>query len=160
MAKRQIWIIRNDNNFGVKTMSKSKEIFFGLVRKKGIDPLANMYGIGEPEYELYLVNDSNNPITVKKQSFGGFKTFDDTVAMFEPQDDDVEIIIEPHNYILHSELYEDSFYGAGQYRTIIETEGGTKMLEFYTSGGVGFLGSLIPCLKKYGQVIRPTIKEI
>ena len=138
----------------------SKEIFYGLVRKKGIDPLANMYGVGEPEYELYLVNDSNSPITVKKQSFGGFKTYDDTVATFTPQDDEVEITIEPHNYVLYSELYEDSFDGAGQYRAIIETEGSIKMLEFYTSRGVGFLGALIPCLNKYGRVIYPTVKEI
>jgi hypothetical protein len=138
----------------------NKKIYFGLVKKNGIDPLSNIYGFGEPEYELYLINDSDRPFTVKKTSSGGFKTFDDTVEMFAPQENDVDISIEPHNYILYGELYADSFDGAGQYEAIIEIDGSIKILEFTTSRGIGFLGSLIPCLNKYGRLIHPHIKDI
>jgi hypothetical protein len=138
----------------------NKIIFFGLVRKKGIDPLANAYGFGAPEYELYLVNNSDNPITVKNKSFGGFKTFDDEVATLRPQEDEVEILIEPHGYVLYDELYEENFDGAGQCQAVVEIEGSLKNLEIYFSRGVGFLGSLIPCVNKLGRVIHPRITEV
>jgi hypothetical protein len=138
----------------------SKEIFFGLVRKERIDPLANMYGLGVPELELYLVNDSDSPITVKKKTFGGFQTFDDVCAMFTPQDEETDIIIEPHDYILYDELYEYS-EGAGQYQAIVETEGNLKMLDLYSSRlEAGFMGSLIPCVNKRGRVVHPIIRGI
>ena len=136
-----------------------KKIFFGLVRKRGVSSSANMYNFGELEYELYLVNDSNNPITIKRKTYGGFKTYDDEVAMFSPQDNETDITIEPHSYVLYSELYEDSFDGAGQYQDFVEIEGSKKNLELYFSRGVGFLGSLIPCLNKYGRVIHPVISD-
>ena len=135
-----------------------KKIFFGLRRKSGI--ISSPDNFSEPEYELYLVNDSDSPIIVKRKAFGGFTTYDDTVAMVTPQDIEVDITIEPHGYVLYKELYEDSFDGAGQYQAFVEIEGSLKMLEFYTSRGVGFMGSLIPCLKKLGRVIHPRISDV
>jgi hypothetical protein len=139
------------------------KVFFGLVKKSGINPLENMYNVGgEPEYELYLVNDTDYPVALKKKSSGGFKTYDNDITVMEtPQDNDVDITIEPHGYILYNELYADSFDGARQIEAIIEIEDNTKRLMFYTSRGVGFLGTLLPCLdNKYGRVINPIIKDI
>ena len=136
-----------------------KKIFFGLVKKQGVDPMANIYG-NEPDYQLYLINDTDSPVTLKRQGFAGYKTFDDTVAMLAPQDNEVETVIEPHAYILYRELYADSFDGAGEYEAVIETEGNIKTLILYTSRGVGFLGTLIPVVGKYGRVLHPHIKEV
>jgi len=133
----------------------NKKIFFGLVRKSG----ANVHGFSEPELELYLINDSDNPVTVKNKSFGGFVTYDDTVAMFSPQNEEADIIIEPHGYILYTEVYEYSD-GVGQYQASVEIEGSLKMLEIYSSSlGSGFMGSLLPCVNKRGRVIYPRITE-
>ena len=139
-------------------MNMDKKIFFGLLRKSGI--ISSLDNFSEPEYQLYLVNDTDNPIIVKRKSFGGFKTYDDTVAMSTPQDDETDITIEPHSYALCREFYEDSFDGAGQYQAFVEIEGNLKMLEFYTSRDVGFMGSLIPCLKKLGRIIHPRISDV
>jgi len=139
-------------------MNKDKKIFFGLVRKRGI--ISTPDNFSEPEHELFLVNDSDNPITLKRMAYGGFKTYEDTVAMSTPQDDEVDIIIEPHSYVLYTELFEHSFEGgADQYQAIVEIEGNVKKLEFYTSRGAGFMGSLIPCLNRLGRVIHPQISD-
>jgi len=136
-----------------------KKIFFGLLRKRGI--ISSPDNFSEPEYELYLVNDTDNPITLKRTSYGGFETYDDdAIAMSTPQDDEVDIIIEPHSYVLYTELFEYSFEGgAEQYQAIVEIEGNVKKLEFYTSRGAGFMGSLIPCLNRLGRVIHPIITD-
>ena len=126
--------------------------------KSGI--ISSPDNFSEPEYELYLVNDSDNPITIKRAAYGGFKTHEGVIAMSTPQDNEVDITVEPHNYVLCREFYENSFDGAGQYQALVEIEGSLKMLEFYTSRDVGFMGSLIPCLKKLGRVIHPRISDV
>ena len=131
------------------------KIFFGLVRI----PRKSIYD--ELEYELYLINDSDRPVTITRKAFGGFKTCDDdVVAMSKPQDNDVNITVEPHSHVFYCAMSEGSFDGAGQCRAYAEIEGSSKMLEFYTSSGAGFMGSLIPCLNKYGRVIHPQVRDI
>ena len=139
----------------------SKELFFGLVRKNGADTRANMLTLAnEPEYTLYFINDSDHPVVIKRISFGGFQTYDDEVVMIPPKDIETDMTVEPHGYALYDELYADCMEGAGQYRAYVEVEGCMKMLEFYNSAFSGFFGSLIPCLNKYGRVIRPQIFDV
>jgi hypothetical protein len=128
-----------------------KKIFFGLVKKSGVDP---------PEYELYIINDTDNPVTIRRKASGGFITLDDIVSMFKPKDKIVNITIQPHDYVLFDSLCTDDFEGAGQYQVYVKIEGKTKKLVFFFGRNAGFLGSLIPIVHKYGRVIHPLISDI
>ena len=142
----------------------SKEIFFGLTRKSGIHPLDSMYGASEPEYSLYLINNSSTHITLINKASGGFKTYDsDIVVTGNSQDEAVSIVIEPQGYILYTELYEDTFNGnAGitQYDACIEVDGKAKVFTVIFNRGAGLLVTMLPCVGKYGRVVRPQISDV
>lgn len=142
----------------------SNKVFFGLVRKKNTNPYGSMYSFGsEPEYELYLINDSDHPVTVKRKLYGGFKTTEDIVATTTPHDRAVNITIEPHSYIVYTELYEDTFNGdAGvtQIQAVIDIEDCTKVLEIMFARGAGMLNTLLPCVNLYGRIVKPHIRDL
>jgi hypothetical protein len=128
-----------------------KNIFFGLVRKSGIDPSANIPEFDDgPDYELYLVNDSDNPVIIKKKSLVNYAHWEEKV----------DIIVEPRSYVLYDELRSGSFAWLEQHQADIEIESSLKRLEFYSNllDGV-VLDTLIPCLKKSGCVIHPRVYE-
>ena len=135
------------------------KIFFALVKVKGADLYGGSSATGgEPPFEIYLVNNSDSPITLKRLAAGGFKTYDrDLVVMNTPTANYMNICIEPYGYVRCKKLYADDFDGASQYEAFVEIEGITKKLEFTLSRGVGILGSKIPCMDSYGRIIRPRI---
>ena len=116
----------------------NKELFFGFIKIPSADPWAYIYGDFSPCYEVYFINSTDNPVTIK----------------------DKNITVEPHSYTFYCSLYQYDFTGAARYQTIINTDSGDLVLSFYLSGGAGFLGSLIPCLDKYGRIIHPYITNI
>jgi hypothetical protein len=134
-----------------------KELYFGLTKQN------RRHELDEDEYELYFINDSDSPVTIRKKSYGGFATEEDTVIMAKPRDTDVDIRVEAHGYELCYRLYRgmerDDFDGANQYEFHIETAEGMKVLEFYLSGSPGFMGNFIPALQKYGRTIYPKIYD-
>ena len=133
-----------------------KKIFFGLVginKKRYLDV---------KEFDLYLINDTDNPITLLRKASGGFKTYDeDIVAMATPEDDEVNIVIEPHSYYLYCRMNESNFYdGVNRYEAFIDVDGVIKEFWFQTGRGAGFLGSLIPVLNKMGRVLLPYVSDV
>ena len=132
-----------------------KKIFFGLVginKKRYLDV---------KEYDLYLINDTDNPITLIRKATGGFKTYDeDIVVMATPKDDEVNVIIAPHSYIAYCSMNEDSFDGANRYEAFIDVDGVIKEFWFQTGRGAGFLGSLIPVINKMGRTIYPYVSDV
>ena len=138
----------------LKGIAMDKKIFFGLV---GINKKHEM---DDKEYELYLINDTDNPITLVRKAFGGFKTYDeDIVVMATPKDDEVNVRIKPHSYVFYCAMIEGSAGGANQYEAYIKADGVIKKLWFHTDRGAGFLGSLIPVVNKYGRVIHPYVSD-
>ena len=132
-----------------------KKIFFGLV---GIN---KKYETEEKGYELYLVNDTDNPITLVRKASGGFKTYDEEiVVMATPEDDEVNITIKPHSYVFYCGMNEGSFDGANRYEAYIDVDGVIKNFWFSPGRGAGFLGSLIPIINKYGRVIYPYVSGV
>jgi hypothetical protein len=136
----------------------NNKLFFGLIRQQGVDPLTNIYGFGESEYELYLINDTDKPVIIKQISSGGFKTYDNDVVMATPKNESVDISITPHNHVLYG--YISEFTGITQYQAVIKINGDVMVLTFYLGNSAGFLGSLIPCLNMYGRIIYPDIKNL
>jgi hypothetical protein len=137
-------------------MATSKELFFGLVKEN------RKHHLDDDEFDLFFINNSDNPVTIKRKSYGGFTTFEDVVAMSTPKDDDVNIVVDAHSYIRYRGLSRgmnyDDFEGVNQYQTIVEVDGVMKLLEFYLDDS-GYLGSLVPVINKYGRSIYPTIED-
>jgi hypothetical protein len=135
-------------------MITSKELFFGLVKEN------RKHHLDEDEYELFFINASANPVTIKRKSYGGFSTEEDTVTMSKPTDEAIDIVVEANSYIPYRELSEYSFEGGNQYQIHVEVDGVIKLLEFYLSGSAGFMGNLVPVVNRYGRVIYPTIEDL
>jgi len=133
-----------------------KRIFFGLVGKN------KKHIMEDKEYELYLINDTDHPVTLIRKASGGFKTYDENIViMGAPEDNEVDIVIGPHDYILFCRLNESDFYdGATRYEAFINIDGVIKEYWFSTGRGAGFLGSSIPVINKYGRVIYPYVSDV
>jgi len=135
------------------------KIFFALVKAKNADLYGGSGASGnDPPLEIYLVNNTDSPITLKSTASGGFRTYDnDLVVMNKPNNKKGNIVIEPYGYLLYASLYIDDFDGVTQHEAFVEVEGVTKKLEIMLSRGIGFLGAEIPCMDCYGRIIRPRI---
>ena len=131
----------------------SKELFFGLVRLK------REHYLDEDQYELYFINNSQAPVNIIRKTHGSFKTYDDDVVMGKPQDDIVDIRVEAHSSVFYCGLSDQNFEGANQYEAHVEVNGEIKILEFWFSGGAGFMGGFIPVLNKPGRIIYPRISD-
>jgi len=138
------------------------KIFFALIKIKGADIYGGSGATGgEPPFEIYLVNNSDNPITVNRIASGGFKTYDnDLVVMNTPKDDNVDIHVESHGYVRYMKLYIDDFDGITQHEAYVEIEGITKKFEFTLTRGVGILDTKIPCMDNYGRIIRSRMTDV
>ena len=138
----------------------NKKFFFGLTRVPGVGPLDSIYRFDVKEYEIFFINNSAEQVTIKENSYGGFKTYEDVVVMATPGQEDVKIIVKPYSYVFYCSVLEDDLRGASQYSVVIGTSGGDMVLTFYLSGGTGFMGSLIPCVNRPGRIIRPQINNL
>ena len=131
----------------------NKELFFGLVRLK------RQHHLDEDEYELYFINNTDNPVVIKRKARGSFKTYDEDIVMGTPQDKDVDIRVEARSSVLYCDLSDSGFEGGNEYQAYVEVNGVMKILEFSFSGGAGFMGSYIPVLEKPGRTVYPRIYD-
>jgi hypothetical protein len=111
---------------------------------------------------LYFINDGNSPITIVEKIWIWFKTHDDTVVTNSVIENNLNTVVNPHDFILYATpVFPEQVYREGEtslYKAFIEVDGVVKKLEisFVESKSGPFL-SRIPRMNAWGCIIYPNL---